>query len=662
MASPTGLLSEGLISNPAPSFQQPPQLQNNPAAVLCEKGPETRFIESSPLPSASSFRNVSACHRCRMRKHRCDQQLPKCQSCEKAQVRCVGYDPITKKEIPRSYVYFLETRVQYLNDILLKHNIDFNIGAASDDGGPNIEATTTAMLTSPVKTEISNSSDRIPGDIPRNIAPAQLDNSLDCVIFDLLAGKETKEEITRMDDSNGFPTSLSTSLHSPLFRFGIESPAKEYMELPDRDIADQLVDEYFIHTNLHVPVLNRPDFERNLNRIYSNKKTNHPKDKLFFVFIVLAIGAASVSRTHHLTSSSGSNFDRSGVRSKKRKRPSIHLQAADEFHASAMACWENCLDSHGNLGLFGDFDGLQAVILLCSFALFKSTSPGLGKLLDIAIRTAIDLRLYSEDENSITNLMKFDSKSPINEVHCDWVQDLRRRLWWCIYSLDRLVAPYLERPFFIPDDVITTKFPSVLDDRFITRCGILTSVGDSSAYKPTVQHRFKFRILQSEIHTVIQYQQSLSRRGGVLQKCNRKLPSYMTGFSSFSSWRHNMYCRLQDWRKSMPTFGPLSDRFLMELDFWQSIIALYRWSVKIPTDLVQARAMNNVTTQSYFDETQEEAEFICFKVAEASSNALHIHHMMQNIGNATAPYLTAHEVFVAGRSPNISAFGNSKIG
>jgi hypothetical protein len=50
---------------------------------------------------SSSFRNVSACNRCRLRKNRCDQRLPSCASCEKANVKCVGYDPITKREIPR---------------------------------------------------------------------------------------------------------------------------------------------------------------------------------------------------------------------------------------------------------------------------------------------------------------------------------------------------------------------------------------------------------------------------------------------------------------------------------------------------------------------------------------------------------------------------------
>ena len=54
----------------------------------------------SPQTASNSFsyRNVSACNRCRLRKNRCDQQLPACSSCEKAGVRCVGYDPITKRD------------------------------------------------------------------------------------------------------------------------------------------------------------------------------------------------------------------------------------------------------------------------------------------------------------------------------------------------------------------------------------------------------------------------------------------------------------------------------------------------------------------------------------------------------------------------------------
>ena len=93
-----------------------------------ENGPAKHSPPTSA--STSSFRNVSACHRCRLRKNRCDQHLPRCNSCEKAGVRCVGYDPITKREIPRSYVYFLEARVAYLEKLLRQRDIGFKDAVA----------------------------------------------------------------------------------------------------------------------------------------------------------------------------------------------------------------------------------------------------------------------------------------------------------------------------------------------------------------------------------------------------------------------------------------------------------------------------------------------------------------------------------------------------
>lgn len=96
-----------------------------------------RALTPSSISNAtafSSFRNVSACNRCRQRKNRCDQNLPACSSCEKAGVKCVGFDPITKREIPRAYVYYLESRMTYLETLLSDNGIPFAPRQAFDLG------------------------------------------------------------------------------------------------------------------------------------------------------------------------------------------------------------------------------------------------------------------------------------------------------------------------------------------------------------------------------------------------------------------------------------------------------------------------------------------------------------------------------------------------
>ena len=94
---------------------------------------------SQTATASSSFRNVSACNRCRVRKNRCDQKLPACTSCEKVGVKCTGFDPITKREIPRTYVYYLESRVSYLEDLLTAHSIGYGAPQEFDLGAKPVE-------------------------------------------------------------------------------------------------------------------------------------------------------------------------------------------------------------------------------------------------------------------------------------------------------------------------------------------------------------------------------------------------------------------------------------------------------------------------------------------------------------------------------------------
>lgn len=93
--------------SPPPSSTSTTAVKNDSPKITLEE-----IVPAEPIPvksegtggkagQSSSFRNVSACNRCRLRKNKCDQNLPSCASCEKAGHKCVGYDPITKREIPR---------------------------------------------------------------------------------------------------------------------------------------------------------------------------------------------------------------------------------------------------------------------------------------------------------------------------------------------------------------------------------------------------------------------------------------------------------------------------------------------------------------------------------------------------------------------------------
>ena len=132
--------------------------------------------------------------------------------------------------------------------------------------------------------------------------------------------------------------------------------------------------------------------------------------------------------------------------------------APEAYHAAALPYLEAFLSSESNGGL----DELQAVLLLAGYALLRPVAPGLWYIVGVAVRLAVDLGLHFEDSNASAT-ESGPSGAPVDREaerlrgRREWVRDLRRRLWWCTYSLDRLVSTCVGRPFGIQDEVVSTR-------------------------------------------------------------------------------------------------------------------------------------------------------------------------------------------------------------
>ena len=127
-----------------------------------------------------------------------------------------------------------------------------------------------------------------------------------------------------------------------------------------------------------------------------------------------------------------------------------------------------------------------------------------------------------------------------------------------MYSFDRLVATCVGRPFGISDQAISTEFPSMVDDEYITKSGLTSPPEGAPTYKHVAFHYFKLRLLQSEIHDVLQYQQARAVRRrtsnsmSILPHAELTSP-FLQGFDSFRSWRHDVHRRLMEWHETAPT-------------------------------------------------------------------------------------------------------------
>ncbi|KAM7188197.1 Fungal specific transcription factor domain containing protein [Rhypophila sp. PSN 637] len=626
---------------------------------------------------SSSFRNVSACNRCRLRKNRCDQKLPSCASCEKAGVACVGYDPITKREIPRSYIYYLEARVEQLESLLTANNVSFppaeNLdycskptnGSSSGRSPVDVVTSSQAEITEtagqrPQKQDdearlqrlVSKSSlTGVPGAANPRFLGAAAGVSFARVVFAAVQSSVSDQKSTS-DKAGVRPYkpiagggATGTSMRDSFFGLHTK-PTIHPAPFPSKALGMKLLTLYFEHANPQLPVLHRVEFMQMFEEAYAKDQAARTPRELYMLNMVYAIGGAIILGEGAKSDSPAPSSDNTPKQ-----------YQAEEYHASAIVHLEACLGSGGGL------EELQAVLLLANFALLRPVPPGLWYIIGVAVRLAVDLGLHYEDGKDIESGLAEQTEQQARERgRREYIRDLRRRLWWCTYSFDRLVSVCVGRPFGISDQVITTEFPSLLDDRFITQNGFTNSPQDpiKPTYKLVAHHYFRLRLLQSEILQVLQYQQSqIARADGLNQRnphMHTALPSpFLSKFDSFRSWRIDIDKRLYEWKRSAPqredTGVAFSPEFL-DLNYWQAIIMLYRQSLSVPAMFEgEYHTSNEVNSPTMYNmEFREDEDRVYLKVAEAGQKILFLYRQLHRVGLVNYTYLATHHLFMAGIS------------
>jgi hypothetical protein len=663
--------------------------------------------------AASSFRNVSACNRCRLRKNRCDQNLPACSSCEKAKVKCVGFDPITKREIPRAYVYYLESRVSYLEDLLVSRGIhfapaeDFEVGtnkhADSSTASPPQPERAPLAVNSNAENEQKRKREEAEklSKLVENVGLVPVQGASDprylgstagisfarvvfAAVRSSISGSTSDRNGIRSGKIYGAAAVNGTSMRDSFF--GLQSkPAFKKAPFPDKELGARLVNLYFENANPQMPILHRGEFMALFDKTYALEERRRSPRESYMLNIVFAIGAGIIfgGPTH---SSTTSDSDKQEYDSGTGKKTSSKQHQPEEYHASAMVHLEYFLSSTPASdrpeGFGGSLEELQAVLLLASFALLRPVAPGLWYIVGVAVRLAVDLGLHYEDGTGIEDSMggtgmggtglarsqeivmeaagvRANPIDPKEKGRRQWVRDLRRRLWWCVYSFDRLVSTCVGRPFGITDQVITTEFPSILDDNYITTAGFTAPPGAERdpSYKRVAHHYFRLRLLQSEILQVLQHRQArqvrAKGRNSTNQYMHTKLPSpFLEGFESFHEWRADIDRRLWEWKEGAPTQKDTTVEFkvqLLELNYWQAIIMLYRQSLSAPVELGNEPSPNDeVASPMEIHIEPEDDDEVFMKVATAGQKVLKLYYQLHRARVVNYTFLATHHLFMAG--------------
>ncbi|KAF4466694.1 Positive regulator of purine utilization [Fusarium albosuccineum] len=429
------------------------------------------------------------------------------------------------------YVSSLKRRISWLESIVRTRCPDVDLSQEPPPAEPDeasgeaiLDDTTDTLLQSPVQmqtqnyAEVSNETIVEPSNQPVRSAPGPtgaggLSHEIGLVSLGanqdpryigpssgyflarvmLDSASKQDERLGRSGRDTPFPTKLVEAIQGPL-------------PLPSREMAKQLCDAYFDAIHLQYPILHQPTFIKMLDQQYEQDDTDPVAG--FQIFMVLAIGATVLSG-----------------------RLRAHIPA-ESYCLSALQYLED-------LNLENSLQGVQCLLLLLIFTIHSPfvrlnvwylNYHCIAALLDLGLQRNISI-------NSGISLLE---------------QEMRARIFWVIFSFDRIIATMMGRPIGLRDEACELRMPQGLNDDELTDLNQrhMTVVSGASKDMDFAMHLFRAAKLNSEIKYVA-------------NSINRDSPRYAyPPVMDIRDWQTSMLHSLDEWANQIPQSDGSSGVFL----------------------------------------------------------------------------------------------------
>ncbi|KAF2156114.1 hypothetical protein K461DRAFT_265548 [Myriangium duriaei CBS 260.36] len=382
---------------------------------------------------------LTACVRCRQRKTRCDPGLPRCGPCERTNAVCEYWDPAKRCNIKRDYVVWLQHRV---ND--LEREID---RLENQDVTEDPEL----MVRNAAAVRVQDA------DESKFLGPSsgtQITRLVMQLAKQFTDSKTIKEIVPdararQVQELYAIEAAKPTSKVYPL----ISSVAAD--ELPNKELIDLLYQLYCLKVQPMYPALHEPTLAADMQAAQNG--TADPYQN-FITRMVIAISL--------------------------QKMDAQYAGLADSYYLAALKWMEAVVRRM-------DLKTLQAFALIAEYSLLTPTRTAIYYICGLAVRLVQALGIH--EEASIARAEGGGMADPL-EI------DMRRRLFWCIFTMEAGLSHALGRPMSLASgrDHLDVGFFELCDDSFITREGI--KPGARPILKKWIaMHFFKMRLLQLEV-------------------------------------------------------------------------------------------------------------------------------------------------------------------
>ncbi|THV03323.1 putative fungal-specific transcription factor [Dendrothele bispora CBS 962.96] len=396
-----------------------------------------------------------ACESCRRKKIKCDGCEPTCSQCATSGSQCTWLQTKDRAALSRHYVQELEARLLHMESLFtqIAPALDGTNLPTGSDGGmmplpPEIATPAAAILrtiapkespspqpTNPVKIEddVSESFGQLALDEHGHLRWIGGSSTMSLIqSFRSLTTAPT-HRISPMEEDPLAPGPNVNKLYFPasVFFGKVHSalPGPEEVEYPERDLADKLVNAYFSRIHFLMPVLDKPSFLQQYNHVMNNiHDHNLARKETAFISLIFSVFACAASLVQD---------------------ERLLLSARPDEGGMGMLYYERALIlqyiSHANTQVAH----VQCFILLSSFLCSINCLPQAWLLVGQAVRTGQDLGLHRSPRRlTISNIEK----------------ETRRKIWWGVYTLDRMLAVALGRPIGINDTDCDVELPVEVDD------------------------------------------------------------------------------------------------------------------------------------------------------------------------------------------------------
>ncbi|KAK3672286.1 hypothetical protein LTR78_007826 [Recurvomyces mirabilis] len=354
-------------------------------------------------PPLKVSRPVAACSRCRNAKIKCDGKLPACSSCEKTgrAAECTNTNDEFARGKERSYVSTLETKIERLQARLEEARAR----------KPSVISIPDDETSVPSRRE----SFSVQEPTPPGPSKAQRRNEASA-IDDLVSDFGYLSVNATARDFYGFTIAMSYARLVMSACSKDPFPQGTTKALPPRYVATALIQHYLDNVFVLLPVFHQATLYTSVDRVYTRHSQEAKALDFWMVHMILAIANASNSESR-----------------------------GDQHHLEGIGHVCAALERAEEVLQPGAISSVQALVLLTQYAMLDPHHLDSWSLIGAASRAMVDLGLHQDPPKG--------ASMPKAKL------ELRRRVFYCVFALDRSTSLVQTRAFSFSDDSTKVKIP-----------------------------------------------------------------------------------------------------------------------------------------------------------------------------------------------------------